>query len=188
VKGRPAEADKADVVDFPSLAAHFGISEFAAKVWLCAGMPGGSDFCPHARNLDKLAAYFKVNRRTAAEWRDAGMPQEPDGTYNLVAVRDWRMNRPDPPPGVVRGSAKLAGRKATGNLTRALFRLLRLELVSRLSEGFDAFLGKWLPDASEAETERLRAGLVRIVGDRLRSLCLDEDEVEKLIADCAFMV
>lgn len=56
-----------------------------------AGVAGPSR--PSFKTAKQLAAVLGVSSRTIRNWKAAGMPVKPDGTYDLVAVVEWRARR-----------------------------------------------------------------------------------------------
>ena len=170
------------------VAEQLGISLLAVKVLGAAGCPGLEQFAPSAANQADVARYFDVRRSTVSDWAYRGMPTEPDGTYNLVKVRQWRLSQPNPPESMTKGNSSIANQQATAEIVRALFRVLRVEIAIASQAIVDGFTEQCFPDADQGEADRIGDSLVSLLVDKLKPLCLTECDVEQLISDCARLV
>jgi hypothetical protein len=170
------------------VAEQLGISLLAVKVLGAAGCPGLEQFAPSAANQADVARYFDVRRSTVSDWAYRGMPTEPDGTYNLVKVRQWRLSQPNPPESMTKGNSSIANQQATAEIVRALFRVLRVEIAIASQAIVDGFIEQCFPDADQGEADRIGDSLVSLLVDKLKPLCLTECDVEHLISDCARLV
>lgn len=129
----------------------------------------------------EVAQHFNVSEKTISTWRRKGCPGRP-GSYPLEAIRHWRLSEPDPPEWLYRGNSELCRAEATGDLSRAILRVVRTDLpraVSRATKDFVAGL-KHVDRSDDKQIEKL---LYVVLAKHLEPFRLDDAAIEKLLAE-----
>ena len=110
-------------------AAHLGISVRALRLLSAAGCPSPIQYGPVARSQAQVAEFFGVSRRTICDWVQKGMPGS-NGCYPLWEILEWRRRQPNPEPWHLTGNRRLEHRDASGDLSRAIYRTLRFDVLT----------------------------------------------------------
>jgi len=142
-------------------------------------------------NAADLAAEFGINRSTVHQWqKEDGFPQaDTDGTFDVGAVRRWRVARPNPPDTMIVGSKAIAqvGRPS-GDLVRCISRWLRCELPCAMIKAVGEIVHQSAPDATAEEKTAASNAMLSIIGQHTAVFRLTEADVELLLRDCAHLI
>ena len=133
------------------------------------------EYGPIVETVAALARWFGISERTAHSWKAAGMPCNHDGTYSITAVLHWRHNRPNPEQWHATGNRQLAPREATGDLVRAIYRVLRSHIVVATANVLDDIAG------DDAE---LRDKLLKSLATHFKAWALTDEEIEQTLIEC----
>jgi hypothetical protein len=168
-----------------------GISELALKLFGLAGCPGVDDLALRVDNAVGLAREFAVSKSTISEWqKDKNFPKaDADGTFDVGAVRRWRIARPNPPDTMIVGSKAIAqvGRPS-GDLVRCISRWLRCELPCAMIKAVGEIVHQSAPDATAEEKTAASNAMLSIIGQHTAVFRLTEADVELLLRDCAHLI
>lgn len=146
----------------------------------CAGI--GYEYLEAVPTMIEVARAFDVSERTVHTWRSKGMPGQP-GSYPLPAIRRWRLAQDSAPAAwLYRGNKELPPTTATGDLARAILRVLRVDLrraVSRARKDIAASL-ELIDRNDDAALDNL---VLVIMAKHLDGFCLDDEAIERLLAE-----
>lgn len=162
----------ARLVSESDVAEALGISRLAVRVLNAAGAPGGQDYGPVLHTAQECAAWFQVSTTTLQNWKGKGCPMA-EGYYPIAKMLAWRRRQADPDerPWWATGNRRLKPIPASGDMARAILRVLRADLAAVFRE---------LP---EGEDDEPGEGLSEAISHVLATWLLDDDAIEQLVAD-----
>ena len=146
-------------------------------------VPSGATFGHEANSLDELGAQIGVSRRTLTTWRKNGCPIPSKGPYYAAPVIRWRRDYEEEAPSDeywTGGNPNLRHRHASGDLFRAMCRLLRVELKERANAAAAAFLSvaDMVPNETSEDTYfRFMAS----IASQFETFILTDEEIEEAL-------
>lgn len=128
------------------------------------------------RTQRDVAAHFGVSRRTVAEWIKEGAPGR-TGDYRVAEIEAWRKlryNNPAPNP-------KLPSRQATGEALRAVYRVLRVDIVQAANDALADFL-EALDPAPDVK-ESLEAAFLMAIDRHFDQFRLPDADIDRVVQE-----
>lgn len=190
--------DLKQVLDFPAAEYQEGLAEEkkaaeeagqsvrAQRLWQAAmGVGNGSiDYGPTVKSLVEVAEHFGVSERWVNNWRARGMPGE-TGAYNLAAIRLWlRMQRDGQDQRLETGNPDLLPRDATGDLVRAMYRVLRFHLPRAILLAMSDVRRVSIAGATDAARATSERAYLLALSSRLDEFILTDEEIEAILKEC----
>ncbi len=173
-------------------ASDLGVSSLALRLFAAAGCPSPlrDEYDAPVASLAECAKALGVSERALPTWKSKGMPCDAAG-YRPVEIREWRRSQdwPEPP-----GAGGMPRRQATGDLFRAVFRMLRAELTMLAAVAAGDVVAAAFREAKSGESgvgdPRPAVALaVRLVVEaRTRTLTLSDAQIERLLEEVWFLV
>jgi hypothetical protein len=183
---RKKSARPKNVGTLADVAAKMGVSIQAVKLLAVSGeAPGFERLHLRVDSAADVAKQFKVSRSVVSDWRKRGMPGNDRDGYDLAAIRKWRLALPSPPATMTVGTEAIGSHRATGGLTRSIFRWLKCELAAASIHSVEDIIEALAADATDEEAEKVASTIMSILLKHSQVFILTEAEAEQLIADLA---
>lgn len=169
--------------DESAAAAQLGVSVRSARV-LAAGAGTRWDWRdyggPYVDSYVKLAQEFALSERTIARWKASGMPIETDGRYNVSSIREWARRK-----GLIPStSADLPTQTARGDLARAIFKMLRVDLRHAVIESLEEVKGLVIGGVDAGHLALVVHACRCSLAKQLQPFCLADHEIEEVVQEC----